>query len=149
MDTCLNARFRVFLLALTTVTLGATACDVGPVEPVGRRPIGTLQGGGPSTNLGIEGTWQRTLVFFDEFGFMHSSETTWTFEPGGLAVRSIVTTNVTLGASDTSLTQALWRVEGTNLIIDFSGPTSGTITLDVRVQGSTLLLAGQEYQRID
>jgi hypothetical protein len=149
MDTSLNTRFRVFLVALSATTLIATACDLGPVEPVGRRQVGTLQGGGTNTNQAIAGTWQRTLVFFDEFGFMHSSETTWTFDPGGQAERSIVTTNVTLGASDTSLTQALWRLEGTNLIIDFTAPASGTITLEARVQDSTLLLAGQEYQRIE
>ncbi len=149
MDTHLTVRFRLFLLALSTATLGVTACDVGPTAPVGfRRPDGTLQGGGTTTSPSIAGTWQRTLVFFDEFGFMHSSETTWTFETGGLAERSIVTTNVTLGASDTSFTEARWRIEGTNLIIDFTAPASGTITLEVRLQDSTLFLAGQEYQRI-
>jgi hypothetical protein len=121
---------------------------VGPVEPVGRRQAGTLQGGVPAATTTIEGTWQRTLVFFDDFGFLHSSETTWTFETGGLAQRMIVTTNVTLGAADTSLTQARWRIDGSNVVIDFTAPTPGTITLEVRVQGTTLFLAGQEYQRV-
>ena len=150
MDTSLNSRFRVFMVALSAATLIATGCDLGPVEPVGRRQVGTLQGGGgTNTNQAITGTWQRTLVFFDDFGFVNSSETTWTFEPGGLAERSIVTTNETLGASDTTFTQALWRTEGTNIVIDFTAPTSGSITLDFRVQDSTLFLAGQEYQRIE
>lgn len=149
MDTHLNKRLRVALLAASAAALTATACDVGPVQPVGFRPIGIQEGGGaPSTTTTIEGTWRRTLVFFDDFGFMHSSETTWTFETGGLAERTIVTTNVTLGASDTTLTQARWRVDGSNVVIEFTAPSSGTITLAIRVQGTTLFLAGQEYQRV-
>ena len=150
MDTELKARSGVVLLAMTAAVLTATACDVGPVQPVGFRQTGVPAGGaGGSTNtLAIDGTWRRTLVFFDDFGFMHSSETTWTFDRDGTAERTLVTTNVTLGAADTSLTQARWRVEGTNLIIDFTAPSTGTITLTVRLQGSTLFLAGQEYERV-
>ena len=149
MDTQLSTRFRAVMLALSAAALTATACDVGPVEPVGRRPIGLVTGGGgPVTTTTIEGTWRRTLVFFDDFGFMHSSETTWTFETGGLAERSLVTTNVTLGASDTSFTEARWRIVGTNVVIDFIAPSPGSITLAFVLQGNTLFLAGQEYQRI-
>ncbi len=149
MDTHLMLRNRSVLFIVSAVALTMAACDVGPVEPVGRRPIGTLQGGGgPSTTTTIDGTWRRTLVFFDDFGFMHSSETTWTFEASGAAQRTVVATNVTLAAADTILTQARWRIDGTNVIIEFTGPSPGTITLDVRVQGTTLFLAGQEYQRV-
>ena len=149
MDTHLIPRIHPLLFIASAVALIVTACDVGPVEPVGRRPIGTVQGGGgPSASITIEGTWRRTLVFFDDFGFLHSSETTWTFEPGGAARRTIVTTNVTLGAADTSLTLARWRIDGSNVVIEFTAPSPGTITLDVRVQNTTLFLAGQEYQRV-
>ena len=149
MENRLNPRTRVALI-LSAVVLTATACDTGPFEPVGRRPIGKLEGGGgATTTTTIEGTWRRTLVFFDDFGFLHSSETTWTFEPGGLAERTVVTSNVTLGAADTSLTAARWRVDGANVVIDFTAPSPGTITLEVRVQGTTLFLAGQEYQRVN
>lgn len=149
MDTQLTGARRVALFACATAMLAVTACDTGPFEPAGKRPTGTLQGGGgPTVNAGIEGTWQRTLVFFDDFGYLHSSETTWAFSAGGQAQRTIVTTNVTLGAADTSLTLARWRLNGTNLIIDFTAPTPGTITLEARVQGTTLFLAGQEYQRV-
>jgi hypothetical protein len=147
MDTQLSKRFIVVLLASSAVL--TTACDVGPVEPVGRRPIGIVAGGGgPLITTTIEGTWSRELVFFDEFGFMHSSETTWTFEPGGTAERSVVTTNVTLGASDTTFTLARWRIDGTNVVIEFTAPSPGTITLAFRLQGTTLFLAGQEYERV-
>lgn len=149
MDTRLSRRFRGVMLLLAATVLTATACDVGPVEPVGRRAIGIVTGGGgPATTTSIEGTWRRTLVFFDDFGFMHSSETTWRFETGGLAERLLVTTNVTLGASDTTFTEARWRIDGTNVVIDFTAPSPGRITLAFRLQGTTLFLAGQEYQKI-
>lgn len=126
------------------------ACEAGPVQPVGRRTGGLLEGGGAggAVNTALQGTWQRTLVFFDDVGFLHSSETTWTFGPGGSATRTIVTTNHTLGAADTSVTVARWRLDGTSVVIDFTAPSPGTIVLDVRVQGTTLFLAGQEYRRI-
>lgn len=140
---------KLVALLLAAIALTATACDTGAFEPVGRRPIGGLEGGGgATTTTSIEGTWRRTLVFFDDFGYLHSSETTWTFSTGGLAQRTVVTTNVTLAASDTSLTQARWRVEGSNVIIEFTAPSPGTISLEVRVQGTTLFLAGQEYQKV-
>ena len=148
MDTHL-IRHRAVLVIASTIALTLAACDYGPYEPVGRRPVGELQGGGgPAASTTIEGTWRRTLVFFDDFGFLHSSETTWTFEAGGAAQRTVVATNVTLAAADTLLTLARWRIEGTNVIIEFTAPSPGTIALDVRVQGTTLFLAGQEYQRV-
>lgn len=150
MDTQLTPRIRLIALLFSVATLAATACDYAPTYPAGfRRQTGTLQGGGGTpANSALIGSWQRTIVFFDDFGFMHSSETTWTFETSGLAERSVVTTNVTLGVADTAFTDARWRLDGTNLIIDFTAPASGTITLEARVQGTSLFLAGQEYLRI-
>lgn len=151
MDTHLTPRIRLTVLLFSVAALSATACDYGPTYPVGfRRQPGTLAGGGGGTaaSPAIVGSWQRTIVFFDDFGFLHSSETTWTFETGGLAVRSIVTANITLGAADTAITEARWRLNGTNLIIDFTAPSPGTVTLEARVQGTSLFLAGQEYLRI-
>lgn len=96
----------------------------------------------------IAGTWRRTLVFIDDFGYVHSSQTTWTFDAGGGATRSIVTTNHTLDASDTSVTTARWRLDGSSLTIEFLAPSPGTIVLEARVQGASLFLAGQEYLRL-
>jgi hypothetical protein len=147
MGTHLTPVIRLSLLVASVALI--SACDSLPFEPVGKWVVERGEAGGGSTATAqIEGTWRRTLVFFDDFGFMHSSETTWTFETGGAATRTVVTTNVTLGASDTSLTTARWRTEGTNVIIDFTSPSPGTITLEVRIQDGTLFLAGQEYERI-
>lgn len=152
MDSHLTPRLRLIALLFSVATLTATACDYGPVYPVGfRRQTGTLEGGGGGTaaSPSIVGRWQRTIVFFDDFGFLHSSETTWSFETGGLASRSVIAANITLGAADTIFTEARWRLDGTNLIIDFTAPSPGTITLEARVQGTSLFLAGQEYLKIN
>ena len=148
MGTHLNPRFRLSLAVIVVASIAA--CDSLPYEPVGSRPIVVVEagGGGGTTTTTIDGTWQRTLAFFDDFGFLHSSETTWSFGTGGTATRTVVTTNVTLGAADTSVTTARWRVEGTSVIIDFLAPSPGTITLEFRLQGNTLFLAGQEYERV-
>jgi hypothetical protein len=151
MDTPLTPRIRLTAVLLCVASLAFAACDYGPTYPVGfRRQEGTIggSGGGASASSAIVGSWQRIIVFFDDFGFMHSSETTWTFQTGGLAERTIVTSNVTLGAADTAVTEARWRLDGTNLIIDFTFPSPGTITLEARLQGTSLFLAGQEYLKI-
>lgn len=148
MDTQLRVGLRPVLLVLSAATLAWTACDSGPVEPVGRRPTGILGGGGGANATTIEGTWRRTLVFFDDFGFLHSSETTWTFAAGGAAERTIVTTNITLEESDTTVTTGRWRLDRSNVVIEFAAPSTGTITLEVRLQGTSLFLAGQEYLRV-
>ncbi|HEX9563012.1 MAG TPA: hypothetical protein VF981_03545 [Gemmatimonadaceae bacterium] len=122
------------------------ACSGDPFTPPGSPgPLGTHGGGTASS--GLAGTWRRQLVFIDEFGYVHSSETTWTFATSGDAFRTIVTTNFTLGAADTTFTLARWRLDGTRVIIDFVSPSPGTITLDVRIEGTTLFLAGQAYER--
>ncbi len=143
----MGARVTRQLCALVTVCCLA-ACEAGPVAPVGRGSTGPVAGSGPTAATGIAGTWRRTLVFLDEFGFLHSSETTWTFTADGGAFRAIVTRNHTLGAFDTSVATARWRLDGGNLIIDFLTPSPGTIVLEVRLQGTSLFLAGQEYLRV-
>src|SRR5688500_20132129 len=127
----LKTRMRFIVSAYSLALITVTACDTGRVERVGRRQKGLVTGGGgggTAASASIVGTWQRTLVFFDDFGFMHSSETTWDFAAGGTAQRSEGTNNVTLGASDTTSTEARWRLEGTNLTLDFTAQATGTIT---------------------
>ncbi len=124
------------------------ACSGGPVAPPGRGTTGPISGAGPVSSTALAGTWRRNLVFIDDLGYLHSSETTWTFVANGTALRTIVATNHTLGAFDTSVTSARWRLDGTNLTIEFVAPSPGSIVLEARVQGDSLFLAGQEYLRI-
>lgn len=140
-----RSRAILTVLALPAAAVWA-ACSGGPVAiPGSPGPVAT-QGGGAAA-AGLTGTWRRTLVFFDESGFLHSSETTWSFRSTGDAVRTIVATNHTLGAADTSVALARWRLDGTRVTIDFTAPSPGTIVLEVRIEGATLYLAGQAYQR--
>ena len=46
MDIQLNGRMRFIVSAFSLAIITVTACDTGPVEPVGRRPIGLVTGGG-------------------------------------------------------------------------------------------------------
>lgn len=140
----MGARVRPRRAVILLLTLAA--CEGGPVMPVGRGASGPIVGGA-TLDAAIAGTWRRTLVFIDDFGYVHSSETTWTFAATGSAVRTIVTANHTLGAADTSVATARWRLDGTSLTIELVAPSPGVIVLDVRVQGNSLLLAGQEYLR--
>jgi hypothetical protein len=104
-------------------------------------------GGTNGTETSLVGEWTREIVFFDDFGFANSSRTVWLFQAGGSAMRTVVTTNFTLGVADTIVTQAAWEVQGTAVEIEFAEPSPGTITLDFSVEGDSLLLAGQAYQR--
>jgi hypothetical protein len=125
----------------------ALACDgPGVVTPAGSNPIGF--GSSSATSSQVTGTWQRTIFFFDDFGFAQSSETTWQFSSDGTAVRSVVARNLTLGFADVLLATARWRVQGSQLIIDFITPTPGQIQLEFRLQGSQLILAGDTYSRV-
>jgi len=144
----MGTRLSLPLVATVVAVAVIAACDAGPVAPAGRRTGLPIEGGGSATSSVLAGTWQRTLVFFDDFGYLHSSETTWTFAANGGASRTIVTTNHTLEASDTSVTTARWRLDGTTLTIEFTAPSPGTIVLEARVQGTTLFLAGQQYERL-
>jgi hypothetical protein len=137
---------RALTITGATVMAVVAACTSGPVALPGS-PGPLVTHGGGTASAGLAGSWRRQLVFIDEFGYVHSSETTWTFEPGGDALRAIVTANFTLGVADTAFAQARWRLDGTRVIIDFVAPNPGMITLDVRIEGSRLFLAGQEYQR--
>jgi len=168
MDIQLNIRLRVFCLATAVASLTAIACDY-PVEPVGKEEIGigiagTGGGGAPTGTLAIEGTWQRTIETFDEFGFVNITETTWVFEPDGDAIETIIEANANV--ADTVVSIGRWRVVVTNtgvtmtpfpttapdtsLVIDFTSPP-GQVILDARVSpsGNVLFLGGQEYFRVE
>ena len=123
------------------------ACDAGVVGPAGSRGAVGIEGGALASGT-LEGTWRRRLYFLDDYGYAHGTETTWRFQAGGDAVRTIVTSNFTLGVADTTVATARWRPDGTRVVIEFLTPSPGVITLDVRLEGTQLYLAGQRYDRI-
>lgn len=131
---------------LTALVLAACSGDPFAV-PGAPGPLG-LAGGGAAAR-GIVGTWSRQIVFFDEGGYLHSSETRWTFAASGAAVRHIIATNYTLPAADTSVTTARWQYDGYRLTIEYLAPNPGTFVFDARIEGNSLYLAGQEYRRAE
>ncbi|HEX7121740.1 MAG TPA: hypothetical protein VF178_05155 [Gemmatimonadaceae bacterium] len=139
-------RARGLLLALLLAALAACEAS-GPFVPIDRGVAGTNGGADPISSE-LVGRWVHTLVFLDEFGFLHSTETTWEFDAAGTAVRTIVTTNQTLGISDVTVTTARWRVENARLVIEFLSPDSGEITLDFFFSDGKLILAGQTFNRV-
>jgi hypothetical protein len=142
----MSARQRLVALVTAIAASLAMACTESPFAPAGSRNAPTL-GGGTGTATGLVGEWTRELLFLDEFGFAHSSKTTWTFSEVGTATRTVVTANFTLGQADTTVTSAEWRIVGTTVEIEFIAPSPGTITLDFRIEDNTLFLAGQAYER--
>lgn len=135
---------RAWLLSLASVL----ACSGGPLVPAGGPgPLGPTGSGNGNGSGGLVGEWRRELVFIDDLGYVHSSATTWYFFEDGSAARSIVTTNFTLGVSDEAVAMAQWSTDAGRVTIDFTSPNPGRIVLDYRIEGSRLLLAGQEYLR--
>lgn len=139
-------RARGLTLALLVAALAACEAS-GPFRPVDRGTA-DVDGGADPVSSELVGTWVHRFVFLDEFGFVHSTETTWEFDAAGTAVRTIVTTNQTLGISDVTITTARWRVENTSLIIEFLSPDTGEITLDFVFSDGNLILAGQTFTRV-
>ena len=143
----MNARHRISAFGVALSATLAVACSDYPVSPAGTRDRPDLVGGTNGTETSLVGEWTREIVFFDDFGFANSSKTVWLFQVGGSAMRTVVTTNFTLGVADTIVTLAAWEVQDTTVEIEFAEPSPGTITLDFSVEGDSLLLAGQAYQR--
>jgi hypothetical protein len=111
-------------------------------------PDGIIQTGSSSTTAAIVGTWQRTIIFTDDFGFVQSSETTWRFTSDGAATRTVVARNLTTGAFDTVVTQATWTIDGTTVVLQFTAPNTGETRLSFSVQNTTLILAGFSFSRV-
>lgn len=131
------------------LVLGVSACDAdGPVRP----PQGQLAGiggtGGSNLNQALVGSWERVFLFVDEFGFAHAVETTWQFRDDGIAVRTIVTRNITLGLADVAITTGQWTIDGTDLVLEFDPPNSGQVILAFTIVDDELTLAGEVYTRV-
>ncbi len=117
------------------------ACDPNPT----RLPTGLGVGGGGASSSSISGTWRRTLVMTTADDVI-TSETTWTFGPGGGCERTVVTTSVLAGSSDTERAPCTYRLDGSTITITF---TTGTpVTFSVRVTGDRLFLDGVEFIRV-
>ncbi len=139
----LTSRFMMLEVAL----LATLACGSESLLLPGGPGLVGAPGGGAGA-VSVAGTWSRKLIFLDDAGYAHSSETRWNFAAGGDALRMIITSNYTLGVADTTWATAVWSVDASRMIIDFTAPNPGRITLEYRIDGALLYLAGQAYQRV-
>lgn len=139
--------FRVRMVAVAITLLVVAACVGGERSTTGV----TGPPGGPSgpveRDAVLLGSWWRILVFTDEDGTAHSSETIWRFDADGEASRTVVATNLTYGFFDTVVAGARWRTEGGDVVITFVAPNSGTVRFAYRVSADTLLLDTRAFLR--
>ena len=135
------------LLGLALIAFVAACDGPGVVGPGSQIPVVIGRDSTASTSV-VTGTWNRTLLFVDEFGFSNSNGTTWQFGPDGTAVRTILTQNLSLGLSDQVVTTGRWQIQGTRIIIDFDPPASGHLELEFRFDAGQLILAGQSFSRV-
>lgn len=106
-------------------------------------------GGGPaSRDAVLVGSWWRIVLFTDDHGTSHASETTWQFAASGSATRTVVATNLTFGFFDTVVTQASWRTEGGEVVITYDSPGSGTARFAYSIRDDTLLLDTRAFVRL-
>ncbi len=138
---------RGVLATLVVLCVGTAACVGGERSTVGMTgPPGSPSGPVERDAL-LLGSWWRILVFTDDDGTAHSSETTWRFDADGDATRTVVATNLTHGFFDTVVAGARWRTEGGDVVITFVAPDSGTVRFAYRVTADTLLLDTRAFLR--
>lgn len=109
--------------------------------------IGTGTGSGSHHNA-IVGLWTRVVTITDNNGHAHSSRTTWEFRSDGTATRTLITQNVSAGISDVLTANATWHTEGSNLVVTFRAPETGTSRFSFFVIGNVLTLDGRDFVRI-
>jgi hypothetical protein len=138
--------------AALSIALGLALGACG--DSTGRLSTGPLiratTGGGATSSIAdaLVGTWRRTIVFHDDAGFPHASETTWRFDGSGAVTRVVVARDLASGLADVIVATGRWRVDGGTLVVTFDPPVGGETRLDVRVAGDTLYLASQPYLRV-
>ena len=135
------------LTALAILATALGACDgPGVVTPGGAPAIART--GVSSNSSAVTGTWRRAIFVIDEFDIARSIETTWQFGADGVATRVIVTNNFTSGLSDVLVATGQWRLEGSDIVIDVTTPSSFRLQLPLQLSGERLILSGETYFRV-
>jgi hypothetical protein len=148
--------FAVASFALAAFTLAGCA----GVEVLGNDSTlagsgggGGLIGGGGSGSGGTQaaamlGQWTRALLVEGPDGDIHESRTTWEFRADGSAIRAVTAWNWTEGIYDTVNSVAQWTTSGADITITYIAGTTGTLTLDWRVDGDVLTLGPDQFARV-
>jgi hypothetical protein len=136
-------RLAILVSCVAGLACGTERSTLGVVTGPAGAPGGT-----PTRDAALVGSWWRIVLFMDGDGTTHASETTWRFDPGGSATRTVVASNLTFGFFDTVVAGARWRTEGGDVVITYSAPDSGTVRFAYRVSGDTLTLDTRAFVRV-
>ncbi len=146
-------RHVLLAFVLPTALAGCGEVVSASLGPGGVTAIEGGSGRGSTASPSVlHGSWLRTVSFHGTDGSLHLSETRWTFESSGTAVRVVTTINVTFGLSDAVATIARWRAERGLLVLEFLPPASGTARFTWQVReltgGTQLILDGLVFRRV-
>lgn len=135
-------RALLIIASLASVISCGERSTLGFTGPPGSGP------GPAARDTVLVGSWWRIVLFTDDDGTSHASETTWQFAASGRATRTVVATNLTFGFFDTVVAHASWRTEGGTVVITYDAPGSGTVRFAYQVRDDTLLLDTRAFVRL-
>ena len=145
----LRALTRIGALCLLLVTGCAGVEDLSGTggAPGGAGAGGVIPGGG-TQSTGLVGQWTRALFVQTPDGDIHESRTTWEFRADRSAIRSVTAWNWSSGYYDTIYTVAQWSTTGSTITLVYIAGSSGTLTLDYRVNGDVLTMGPDQFARV-
>ena len=143
---------RISAVALCAAVLAASACAgvenlSGTTATLGTGSGGILSGGGTQSNA-LLGRWTRAILLQAPGGVIHESRTTWEFRADHSAIRNVTAWNWTDGFYDTLSSVAQWTTSGSNITLVYIAGTSGTLTLDYRIDGDILTMGPDQFARL-
>ena len=146
---CASAISAVALCAAVVATSACAGVEnlSGTTATTGTGTGGILGGGGAQTNV-LLGRWTRAILVQGSDGIIHESRTTWEFRADHSAIRNVTAWNWTDGYYDTLSSVAQWTTSGSNITLVYIAGTSGTLTLDYRIDGDVLTMGPDQYARL-
>ena len=138
-------------LALCASLLAASACagieNLSGTTATAGTGTGGLLGGGTQTNV-LLGRWTRAILLQAPDGVIHESRTTWEFRADHSAIRNVTAWNWTDGFYDTLSSVAQWTTSGSSITLVYIAGSTGTLTLDYRIDGDVLTMGPDQYARL-
>lgn len=145
---------RAVAFAVLVGVLALTGCPAGVEDLSGTNGTtsggngGVTPGGGGTQASGVLGRWTRAIFVQTPDGDIHESRTTWEFRADRSAVRSVTAWNWTNGYFDTIYSVAQWSTNGSAMTIVYIAGSTGTLTLDYRIDGDVLTLGPDQFARV-
>ena len=109
---------------------------------------GVTPGGGSTQGTGLLGQWTRAIFVQTPDGDIHESRTTWEFRADHSAIRAVTAWNWSDGSYDTVYSVAQWSTSGSTITIVYIAGSSGTLSLDYRVNGDVLTIGPDQFARV-